>query len=150
MTPAEIKEKFPLIEESMVQGGLWNPDAGLVVPRSQTVAGLLVENAEKTGRLRAFANTPALELVIEDGHIRGVVTPRGRSAPISSSSAPASGGPDGGDGGRGSAGDAHRPPAGLFRLPYRVRRHRQGHQMAPAARPGQLGLYARHRRSDHR
>ena len=77
MTPAEIKAKFPLIEESMVQGGLWDPDAGLVVPRSQTVAGLLVENAEKTGRLRAFANTPALELVIGDGRIRGVVTPRG-------------------------------------------------------------------------
>ena len=77
MTPAEIKEKFPLIEESMIQGGLWDPDAGLVVPRSQTVAGLLVENAEKTGRLRAFAHTPALELIIEDGHIRGVVTPRG-------------------------------------------------------------------------
>ncbi|CAM3812105.1 FAD-dependent oxidoreductase [Paracoccus yeei] len=77
VTPAEIKAKFPLIEESMIQGGLWDPDAGLVVPRSQTVAGLLVENAEKTGRLRAFANTPALELIIEDGHIRGVVTPRG-------------------------------------------------------------------------
>jgi glycine/D-amino acid oxidase-like deaminating enzyme len=29
--PAEIKEKFPLIEESMVQGGLWDPDAGLVI-----------------------------------------------------------------------------------------------------------------------
>lgn len=77
VTPAEIKAKFPLIEESVVQGGLWDPDAGLVVPRSQTVAGLLVENAEKTGRLRAFANTPALELVIGDGRSRGVVTPRG-------------------------------------------------------------------------
>jgi glycine/D-amino acid oxidase-like deaminating enzyme len=41
--PAEIKEKFPLIEESMVQGGLWDPDAGLVIPRSQTVAGKLVD-----------------------------------------------------------------------------------------------------------
>ncbi|OWK21641.1 hypothetical protein AJ88_18165 [Mesorhizobium amorphae CCBAU 01583] len=27
--PAEIKQKFPLIEEEMVQGGLWDPDAGL-------------------------------------------------------------------------------------------------------------------------
>ena len=41
--PAEIKKKFPLIEESMVQGGLWDPDAGLVIPRSQTVAGKLIE-----------------------------------------------------------------------------------------------------------
>ena len=44
--PAEIKEKFPLIEEDKVQGGLWDPDAGLVVPRSQTVAGELVDRAE--------------------------------------------------------------------------------------------------------
>ena len=29
----------------MVQGGLWDPDAGLVIPRSQTVAGKLVDQA---------------------------------------------------------------------------------------------------------
>ncbi|MCG8360844.1 MAG: FAD-binding oxidoreductase, partial [Kiloniellales bacterium] len=52
VTPAEIKEKFPLIEEDMVQGGMWDPDAGLVVPRSQVVSGILVENAEKTGKLK--------------------------------------------------------------------------------------------------
>ncbi|MBN9070853.1 MAG: GcvT family protein [Rhizobiales bacterium] len=75
--PKEIKEKFPLIEEDMVQGGLWDPDAGLVIPRSQTVAGKLVDQAEKTGKLSAFANTPAKSLVIEDGRIRGVVTERG-------------------------------------------------------------------------
>src|SRR4029077_849934 len=43
--PAEIKQKFPLIEEHLVQGGLWDPDAGLVIPRSQTVAGKLVDRA---------------------------------------------------------------------------------------------------------
>ena len=75
--PAEIKEKFPLIEESMVQGGLWDPDAGLVAPRSQTVAGELVDEAVASGKLRAFANTEARDLVIEDGRIKGVVTHRG-------------------------------------------------------------------------
>ena len=75
--PAEIKQKFPLIEESVVQGGLWDPDAGLVIPRSQTVAGKLVDMGEKSGRLRAFANTPATALKIENGRITGVVTPRG-------------------------------------------------------------------------
>ena len=40
---AEIKEKFPLIEEDMVQGGMWDPDAGLVAPRSQIVAGEMVD-----------------------------------------------------------------------------------------------------------
>ena len=77
VTPAEIKEKFPLIEEDLVQGGMWDPNAGLVVPRSQTVSGILVENAEKTGKLRSFANTPATGLIIEDGRIKGVETARG-------------------------------------------------------------------------
>ncbi len=77
VTPAEIKEKFPLLEEDMVQGGLWDPDAGLVVPRSQVVAGILVETAEKTGKLRSFANTPATDLIVEQGRIKGVETPRG-------------------------------------------------------------------------
>jgi glycine cleavage system aminomethyltransferase T/glycine/D-amino acid oxidase-like deaminating enzyme len=72
-----IKAKFPLIEESMVQGGLWDPDAGLVIPRSQTVAHKLVSEAEASGKLQAFANTPAKSLVIENGRIKGVVTERG-------------------------------------------------------------------------
>jgi len=77
MDPAEIKAKFPLIEEELVQGGLWDPDAGLVIPRSQTVAGKLVDQAVADGRLQAFANTSAKSLVIEDGRIKGVVTTRG-------------------------------------------------------------------------
>ncbi len=75
--PAEIKEKFPLIEESMVQGGMWDPDAGLVIPRSQTVAGKLIDQAEKSGKLQSFANTPAQSLIVKDGRITGVVTHRG-------------------------------------------------------------------------
>ncbi|WP_421982770.1 GcvT family protein [Roseibium sp.] len=75
--PAEIKALFPLIEEDQVQGGMFDPDAGLVVPRSQTVAGRLVDMAEQTGKLKAFANTPAQSLIVEDGRIKGVVTHRG-------------------------------------------------------------------------
>jgi len=75
--PAGIKEQFPLIEEHLVQGGLWDPDAGLVVPRSQTVAGKLVDQGEASGKLKAFANTPAKSLIIENGRIKGVVTSRG-------------------------------------------------------------------------
>jgi glycine cleavage system aminomethyltransferase T/glycine/D-amino acid oxidase-like deaminating enzyme len=75
--PAEIKKKFPLIEEDKVQGGLWDPDAGLVIPRSQTVAGKLVQQAEAAGKLQVFANTSATSLVIEKGRIKGVVTERG-------------------------------------------------------------------------
>ena len=77
ITPAEVKALFPLIEEDLIQGAMWDPDAGLVIPRSQTVAGILVDNAVATGRLQAFANTPCTGLDIADGRIRGVQTSRG-------------------------------------------------------------------------
>ena len=30
ITPAQVKARFPLLEENMIQGALWDPDAGLV------------------------------------------------------------------------------------------------------------------------
>ncbi|MFZ0486530.1 MAG: FAD-dependent oxidoreductase, partial [Arenicellales bacterium] len=73
----KVKELFPLVEEEMVPGAMWDPDAGLVIPRSQTVVGELVQRAQKAGKLQAFANTPATGLDIQDGRIKGVETPRG-------------------------------------------------------------------------
>ena len=73
----ETKEKFPLIEEDMIQGAMWDPDAGLVIPRSQTVAGKLVDQAEATGDLQVFQNTTANGLEIHQGKIKGVHTNRG-------------------------------------------------------------------------
>ncbi len=73
----EAKERMPLIEEDMIQGALWDPDAGLVIPRSQTVCGELVEQGVATGKLLAFANTAATGLEIENGRIKGVHTERG-------------------------------------------------------------------------
>ncbi|MDC0947722.1 FAD-dependent oxidoreductase [Gammaproteobacteria bacterium] len=77
ISPAEAKAKMPLIDEDVIQGALWDPDAGLVTPRSQTVAGELVDEAVETGKLKAFANTPAEKLEIENGRIKGVHTNRG-------------------------------------------------------------------------
>ncbi len=77
ITAAEAKAKMPLLEEHMIQGALWDPDAGLVAPRSQVVTGEMVEACEKTGKLTTFANTPATGLDIQNGRIVGVETPRG-------------------------------------------------------------------------
>jgi glycine/D-amino acid oxidase-like deaminating enzyme len=149
--PAEIKEKFPLIEESMVQGGLWDPDAGLVIPRSQTVAGKLVDMGVASGKLQAFANTPAKSLIIENGRIKGVVTSRGTiMADYVVVCA--------GIWGRLIAEMAGEDlpvmpvdhPLTFFRAVHRICRHRQGDRLSAAARPGQFRLYARHRRPDHR
>ncbi|MDM3871398.1 FAD-dependent oxidoreductase [Porticoccus sp. W117] len=77
ISAAEAKQKFPLLEEDLIQGALWDPDAGLVVPRSQTVCADLVEAGEQTGKLKTFANTSCTGLRIEDGRIKGVETERG-------------------------------------------------------------------------
>jgi len=77
ISAAEAKEKMPLLEEDMIQGALWDPDAGLVAPRSQVVTGEMVETAEKTGKLKVFANTEAKALDIKNGRIVGVETSRG-------------------------------------------------------------------------
>lgn len=77
ISAAEAKEKFPLLEEDQIQGAMWDPDAGLVIPRSQTVAGKLVDQGMAAGKLKAFANTSALSLIVENGRIKGVVTERG-------------------------------------------------------------------------
>ncbi|MDN3555562.1 GcvT family protein [Halomonas maura] len=75
--PDEAAERFPLLDKTCIQGALWDPDAGLVVPRSQQVAGELIEQAKASGRLTTFADTPALDIDVRDGRVCGVETPKG-------------------------------------------------------------------------
>jgi len=77
ISASEAKEKFPLLEEDQIQGAMWDPDAGLVIPRSQTVAGKLIDQGVASDKLKIFANTSALELITENGRITGVKTERG-------------------------------------------------------------------------
>ncbi|AJD52714.1 Glycine cleavage system T protein (aminomethyltransferase) [Thalassospira xiamenensis M-5 = DSM 17429] len=77
ISASEAKEKFPLLEEDQIQGAMWDPDAGLVIPRSQTVAGKLIDQGVESNKLKIFANTSALELITENGRITGVKTERG-------------------------------------------------------------------------
>jgi len=77
VTPEQVKEKFPLVDETQIQGAMWDPDAGLVVPRSQSFTGDMVQWAEDTGKLQTFANTAATDLDIQNGRIVGVQTSRG-------------------------------------------------------------------------
>lgn len=77
ITPSRAKELFPLVDETQIQGAMWDPDAGLVVPRSQKVAGDLVEEAVASGKLQAFANCPAIRIDVQDGRVKGVETKRG-------------------------------------------------------------------------
>lgn len=78
ISASEAKAKFPLLNEELIQGAMWDPDAGLVIPRSQVVAGELVEQAQATGKLSAWSNCAATGLDIQEGQIRAVETERGR------------------------------------------------------------------------
>jgi len=79
----DAKQKFPLLDEQSIRGALWDPDAGLVVPRSLDVVLHMVQRAEKKGALRTFTQTPATGFAIEQGRLTGVHTERGTiTAPI--------------------------------------------------------------------
>ena len=77
ISAAEAKEKFPLLDEGSIRGAMWDPDAGLVTPRSQDVVNFAVETAKDKGALKTFTDTPAIGFEIEDGRIIGVKTDKG-------------------------------------------------------------------------
>lgn len=77
ITPQKVKELFPLIDESIIQGAMWDPDAGLVVPRSQKVAGDMVDECVDSGKLKAFANTTVTGIDVQNGKVCGVDTNKG-------------------------------------------------------------------------
>lgn len=77
ISSAEAKEKFPLLDEGSIRGAMWDPDAGLVTPRSQDVVNFAVETAKDKGALKTFTDTPATGFEIEGGRITGVKTEKG-------------------------------------------------------------------------
>jgi len=77
ISASEAKEKFPLLNEESIRGAMWDPDAGLVTPRSQDVVNFAVETAKEKGALSTFTDTPALDFDIENGRIAGVKTDKG-------------------------------------------------------------------------
>ena len=58
-------------------GAMWDPDAGLVIPRSQDVVSFAVEHAKDKGALKTFTDTPAIDFEVENGRVTGVHTDKG-------------------------------------------------------------------------
>jgi glycine cleavage system aminomethyltransferase T/glycine/D-amino acid oxidase-like deaminating enzyme len=77
ITPREAKERFPLLDEASIQGALWDPDAGLVTPRSQQAAAEIVAMAQASGNYQPIPNTTATDIEVENGRVQGVHTSRG-------------------------------------------------------------------------
>ena len=74
VTPAEIKELVPFIDESLLLGGFYTPGAGVV--DSLRAATIMRERAQEAG-MTVAANTEVVGLDIEHGQIKRVRTTRG-------------------------------------------------------------------------
>ena len=76
LTPAEIKEMVPFINDEIILGGFYTPSVSVV--DSLQMGTLMREEAVDAGALSVFANTEVLDVEVDDGQVRAVVTDRGR------------------------------------------------------------------------
>ena len=76
VTPAEIKELVPYIDESVIIGGFYTPESVSVVD-SLRAGTLMRERAQESGALTVSANTEVLGIDVEHGRVRRVRTTRG-------------------------------------------------------------------------
>jgi glycine cleavage system aminomethyltransferase T/glycine/D-amino acid oxidase-like deaminating enzyme len=75
MTPAEIGEMVPYVDTSVVLGGIYQPETGVVDP---VEAGRIVrEAAEQLGALRSWPFVEILGIDVERGRVAAVRTDRG-------------------------------------------------------------------------
>ncbi len=75
VTPAEIKQMVPFIDESILVGGFSTPSVGVV--DSLRAGTLMRERAQEAGALTVQANTEVLGIDVEHGRVRRVRTTRG-------------------------------------------------------------------------
>ena len=75
VTPAEVRELVPFIDESVIVGGFYSP--GVSVVDSLRAGTLMRERAQELGALTVSANTEVLDIDVERGRVRRVHTTRG-------------------------------------------------------------------------
>jgi glycine cleavage system aminomethyltransferase T/glycine/D-amino acid oxidase-like deaminating enzyme len=75
LTPAEVKELVPFIDESVIVGGFYSEGVGVV--DSLRAGTLMREAAQESGALMVAANTEVLGVDVEGGRVRGIRTSRG-------------------------------------------------------------------------
>ena len=74
VTPAEIKELVPFVDESILLGGFYSPSVAVV--DSLRFGTIMRERAQDRGA-QVLANTEVLGIDVEDGRVRAVRTTRG-------------------------------------------------------------------------
>jgi glycine cleavage system aminomethyltransferase T/glycine/D-amino acid oxidase-like deaminating enzyme len=74
VTPAEVKELVPFIDESVIIGGFYTPSVAVV--DSLRFGTIMRERAQELGA-KVFPNTEVLGIDVEDGRVKRVRTDRG-------------------------------------------------------------------------
>jgi len=77
ITPAEAKQKWPLLNVDDVIGAVWYPNDGKCNPTDVSMA--LVRGA-RAGGARIFEDTKVTRILTESGHVKGVETDQGTIA----------------------------------------------------------------------
>ena len=75
VTPAEVKELVPYIDEEVILGGFYTPTVGVV--DSLRAGTIMRERATELGALTVSANTEVLGIDVEDGVVTRVRTDKG-------------------------------------------------------------------------
>ena len=75
VTPAEVKELVPYIDETVILGGFYSPTVGVV--DSLRGGTIMRERAQELGALTVWASTEVLGIDVEGGSVRRVRTSRG-------------------------------------------------------------------------
>src|SRR3954467_2525722 len=75
VTPAEVKEMVPFIDESVILGGFYSPGVGIV--DSLQAGTLMRQKAQEMGALTVAAGVEVTGVDVVDGHVRGVRTDGG-------------------------------------------------------------------------
>ena len=75
VTPAEIKELVPYIDETILLGGFYTPGVGVV--DSLRAGTIMRERGVETGGLTVLPNTEILGMGVDGGRIRSVETSKG-------------------------------------------------------------------------
>ncbi len=76
LSPEEVKEHVPQIDESTVHGGYYLPSDGKA--HAVDVSETMARAAEKRGAAEFHGRTTVTDVEVEDGEVRAVVTDRGR------------------------------------------------------------------------
>ena len=76
LTPDEVKELVPFIDETVIVGGFYTPSVGVV--DSLRAGTIMRERAQELGALTVSANTEVTDIEVVNGRVRAVVTDQGR------------------------------------------------------------------------